>query len=170
MSEVTARRVGPDDWRTGRTLRPAALAESPEVFPTELARAEAYDETDWRARLDPDSGAWIVADAGDRPVGQVGAWLPFGTVPTLVALWVRPDWRGRGAGDALVADVLAWAREYGHHQVDLWVLETNEPARRLYRRHGVVAQDDYLPYPDAPRLREQLMSWSAGGPGRPAGP
>jgi GNAT superfamily N-acetyltransferase len=161
MSEVTARRVGPHDWRIWRELRLGALAESPEIFPTELARAQGYDEPAWRQRLDPDSGVWIVADAEDRAVGQVGAWLPFGSVPTMVALWVRPDWRGRGVGDALVGDVLDWAGESGYRRVDLWVLESNEPARQLYRRHGFVAQDDYLPYPDAPKLREQLMTWRA---------
>ncbi|MQA23962.1 MAG: GNAT family N-acetyltransferase [Micromonosporaceae bacterium] len=157
MSVVSARRVGPDDWRAWREVRLAALAESPEVFPAELTRARRYDESDWRERLDPDSGVWALAVAGEDLVGQVGAWLPFGSIPMLVGLWVRPAWRGRGVGDVLVAEVLDWARQRSHGRVDLWVLEHNAPARRLYERHGFTAVNEYMPSPDLPRAREQLM-------------
>jgi GNAT superfamily N-acetyltransferase len=157
MSVVSAKRLSPDDWRAWRDLRLAALADAPEVFPGELARAQQHDETAWRERLDPDSGVWAIALAGSEPVGQVGGWLPFGAIPMLVALWVRPAWRGRGVGDLLVTEVLDWARERRHERVDLWVLEHNEPARRLYRRHGFVAVEEYTPSPDLPRVREQRM-------------
>lgn len=154
---VSVERLGPDDWRTWRDLRLAALADAPEVFPDDLAQARRHDEAAWRERLDPGSGVWAVARAGGEPVGQVGGWLPFGAVPMLVALWVRPEWRGRGVGDVLVAEVLDWARERGCEQVDLWVLEGNEPARQLYQRHGFAAVEEHMPRPDRPRAREQRM-------------
>ncbi|HEX2417098.1 MAG TPA: GNAT family N-acetyltransferase [Micromonosporaceae bacterium] len=158
MSDVSVRRVGPDDWETWREVRLAALADSPEVFPGELALAQDYDETAWRERLDESYGVWLLATSDTaEPIGQVGAWLPFGSVPTLVQTWVRPVWRGRGVGDALIEEALGWTRERGHDRLDLWVLETNLPARRLYERHGFFRTAEYLPCPDLPRMREERM-------------
>ncbi|HEX6076744.1 MAG TPA: GNAT family N-acetyltransferase [Micromonosporaceae bacterium] len=161
IGDVSVRRVGPDDWQTWRDVRLAALVDSPEVFPGELARARDHHEAAWRERLDHSYGVWVLATAdstaGSEPVGQVGAWLPFGSVPSLVQTWVHPSWRGRRVGDALVAEVLAWARERRHDRVDLWVLESNLPARRLYQRHGFTPTGEYVPYPDVPRVREERM-------------
>ena len=157
MNAVSVRRIGPDDWRAWRDVRLAALADAPYAFPGELPAAQQRDEAGWREQLDTESGVWLLASVGDELVGQAGAWLPLGPPPTLVSLWVRPTHRGKGVGDALVAEILAWAREERYTEVQLWVLETNEPAQRLYRRHGFVSQPRYMPYPDAPGMREQLM-------------
>lgn len=157
MSELSVRRIGPDDWKTWREVRLAALVDSPTVFPGELPRARDYDEDAWRNQVDPSYGVWVLALAGSEPIGQIGAWLPFGTNPTLVQTWVRPAWRGRQVGDALVTEVLAWAGEQRYHRVDLWVLETNLPARGLYQRHGFTPTGEYVPYPDGPSLREERM-------------
>lgn len=167
MSEVSVRRVGPDEWREWREVRLAALADAPEVFAGEQAKAVDYDEAAWRERLNDSYGVWVLAvadsDTGPQPVGQVGAWVPMGNTPTLVQTWVHPAWRGRQVGDALVTEVLAWARERQYERMDLWVLETNLPARRLYQRHGFAATGDYVPYPDGPRRREERMVRSLGG-------
>ena len=53
----------------------------------------------------------------------------------LVSMWVRPDMRGKGVGDALVAAVVAWAHERGR-ALRLYVVEDNAPALTLYARHG----------------------------------
>ncbi|MGH3646334.1 MAG: GNAT family N-acetyltransferase [Micromonosporaceae bacterium] len=162
MSEVEVRRVGPDDWRVWRDVRLAALEDAPDIFPGELAPAQRYNEADWRARLDPYDGVWLLAEAPGGPVGQAGAWMPFGPPPVLVGMWVRPDWRGRGVGDALVAEVLDWAREASFDRVDLWVLESNQPARHVYQRHGFVATDQYLPSAYTPNQREVMMTRQLG--------
>ncbi|MGH3660365.1 MAG: GNAT family N-acetyltransferase [Micromonosporaceae bacterium] len=153
---VSVRRLSPDDWKAWRDLRLAALNESPEVFQGDQHQAGEHDEAVWRERLDPDAGLWALASVDAEPVGQVGAWLPFGPPPTLVSLWVRPTWRGSGAGDALVEAVLDWAREQSHPSVELWVMESNEPAKRLYRRHGFVSTGKTMPCPDVAE-QEELM-------------
>ena len=51
----------------------------------------------------------------------------------LHALYVVPDLRGQGVGRALMAEAQARAG-----MLDLWVLATNLPARRFYRRAGFV--------------------------------
>lgn len=60
------------------------------------------------------------------------------------------DRRGYGVSDAVVREVLDWARDQRFGRVDLWVLENNQAARRLYRRHGFVDTGSYMPYPYAP--------------------
>jgi GNAT superfamily N-acetyltransferase len=167
VSEVSLRRVGPEQWREWREVRLAALADSPEVFSEGQGKVGDYDEAAWHEQLNDSYGVWVLAVAdsgtGPQPVGQIGAWVPMGNTPTLVQTWVHPSWRGRQVGDALVAEVLSWARERQHERIDLWVLENNLPARQLYQRHGFTATGEYVPCPDGPRLREERMIRRLGG-------
>jgi RimJ/RimL family protein N-acetyltransferase len=57
-----------------------------------------------------------------------------------LGMCVDASWRGRGVGTALVAEAIATARNLGAHKVGLQVWPHNEPARRLYRRHGFVEE------------------------------
>ncbi|MCU1491258.1 MAG: family N-acetyltransferase [Acidimicrobiaceae bacterium] len=54
----------------------------------------------------------------------------------LLSLWVAPDARGRGVGDALVEAVAGWAEAEGAMVLVLTVRATNAAAISLYRRHG----------------------------------
>jgi ribosomal protein S18 acetylase RimI-like enzyme len=54
----------------------------------------------------------------------------------LISLWVSPNARGRGVGDAILAEVERWARDRGAGALRLDVAEDNEGAARLYLRHG----------------------------------
>ncbi|MHB8177163.1 MAG: GNAT family N-acetyltransferase [Vulcanimicrobiaceae bacterium] len=53
-------------------------------------------------------------------------------------MWVAPFARGRGVGDRLVDAVIEWAAQQRAARVVLAVMESNEHAARLYRRHGFV--------------------------------
>lgn len=81
--------------------------------------------------------------------GQVVGWASGG--PTrdgdggdpapgeIYSLYVAPGrWRG-GLGRQLLGDVVEGLRRRGHHQVTLWVLEANQPARRFYEAMGFEA-------------------------------
>ena len=50
------------------------------------------------------------------------------------ALYLQPEWRGRGIGDRLVD--LAKRRRPGG--LRLWTFQVNAPAQRFYVRHGFV--------------------------------
>ena len=58
-----------------------------------------------------------------------------GTVE-LIAMFVRPQARGRGVGAALINAVVGWAQQKDATSVHLWVTETNKHALRLYERCG----------------------------------
>jgi len=53
---------------------------------------------------------------------------------------VKPDARGRGVGEALVAAGERWARERGYSLLTLNVFLENGPARALYERTGFHAE------------------------------
>jgi GNAT superfamily N-acetyltransferase len=57
-------------------------------------------------------------------------------VAELVAVYVRPNAWGQGAGRGLVEQSLSAAFEAGYEQMTLWVLVANRRARRLYHRLG----------------------------------
>lgn len=137
MSPVTTRELGQDDWPEWRALRLAALATDPDAFGSTLAdwTGPGDSEDRWRRRL----AAFplnLVADLDGRAVGMVTASPPEDGTSEVLSMWVSPDVRGRGVGDALILAVLEWARRQGAVRIALDVRHANQPAIALYRRHG----------------------------------
>jgi len=136
---VQVRRLDPGEEDVLRAVRLAALASDPVAFGSTLAREQAFGPDDWTRLLGPPAVTFVVAPAPDaEPVGM--AWgVPDADAPGVVNLfgmWVDPAARGSGAGAALVDAVRGWAAERGADRIDLTVVEGNETAARLYRRHG----------------------------------
>lgn len=65
--------------------------------------------------------AYAIALDGDRVVGAEGIER-YGAAGLLRSAVVHPDWRGRGIGDDLTRDRLAWAKREGLAEV--WLLTT----------------------------------------------
>ncbi|MFE2751526.1 GNAT family N-acetyltransferase [Actinosynnema sp. NPDC059335] len=148
---MRVRRLGPDDWATWRDIRLTALGSDPGAFGPTLALEREFDEARWRELLGPDHGVKVVAEAPE-PIGLV-AGVPHEVHPDvlyLYSMWVKPEFRRRGVGEALVADVLAWAREHGWALVQLRVVRENETARRLYARLGFVGEGEVMDHRLAP--------------------
>jgi GNAT superfamily N-acetyltransferase len=125
----------PDEWELLRDLRLRALRDAPEAFTSTEARESAFDEGTWRDR----TARMAYATRDGSPAGIVGAiHADDGRSTLLVGMWVAPEHRGIGVGDALVAWVLDEARRAGDARVGLWYTDGNEAARRLYERLGFV--------------------------------
>jgi RimJ/RimL family protein N-acetyltransferase len=83
---------------------------------------------------------------------------------------VLPDWRGRGVGSALLEVLIDWARQHPTlEEITLGVVEPNDGAARLYRRHGFV---EIGRHPGKFRLGPgrywadiHMSRWVKGGPG-----
>lgn len=154
-----------DDWPRWRSARRAALGEAPEAFGSTLAEwsDDGDKEERWRGRLDA-VPLNILACRDDRVAGMVSGTEPQNEEVELISMWVDPDERGRGVGDALIVAVLDWAGEQGAQAVSLNVRETNERAKRLYERHGFVdvgpGSEPEDPYPERRMIRSLTDSKS----------
>jgi len=119
-----------------RELRLQALTDAPDAFGSTYERELTRTVEDWRRWLSP--GAAFILDDGLAARGLV-ACARDATVPAIVdlmAMWVHPMMRGSGAADALVNEVIAWARTDGARLVRLQVVQENLRAQRVYARHG----------------------------------
>jgi len=58
-------------------------------------------------------------------------------------LYVRPDFRARGVGKALLRHLAQRCVAEGLPRLEWWVLDWNEPALRFYRSIGAVPMDEW---------------------------
>jgi len=58
-------------------------------------------------------------------------------------LFVKPEYRGKGYGRALLVKLAAIARERGCGRMEWAVLDWNQPAIEFYKRLGAVAMNDW---------------------------
>lgn len=93
----------------------------------------------------PDETKRIVAELDTEVVGYVSL-VPASPLASnahvimIDGLAVRPSARRRGVADALLEAAVEQAGREGRRRIRLRVLATNEPARRLYERHGFVVE------------------------------
>jgi len=116
---------------------------------------------------------------GETPVAEVliteygaeavGFALYFHSFSTFLArpgiyledLYVRPAFRGRGMGKAMLVHLAKLARERGCGRLEWSVLDWNEPSIRFYEALGAVAMDDWTVHRVTGEALDRL---AAGGP------
>ena len=158
---VEVREIDAAGWRAMRDVRLEALRDAPQAFASTYEREVAFAEADWQRRIA--GGGNFLAHAPAltvAPVGIVGGFEPEPGTIELVSLWVRPQARGHGVGEVLVAAVVDWSRVRRARRVHLWVTETNGNARRLYERCGFRPTAERQPLPSDPELIELGMQRS----------
>lgn len=156
---MPTRRLADRDWTELRELRLTALRESPASFLSTYAQEAAWTDDDWQRETA--RGDWLIESVGDRPVGLLGATSEWDIAKSdryLSYLWVAPDHRRRGIGERLVRAMLARLRDSGVPRAWLWVLDGNDPARRLYERLGFVSTGERQPLKADPARCEERMS------------
>jgi GNAT superfamily N-acetyltransferase len=153
---VRIRELVPDDWRTFRDLRLAALEESPDAFASTSARERAFSEEVWRDRLSASATKTsFVAECDAELAGLVHVQLDAERPERawLMAMWVSPRARRRHVGRTLVDAVRAWARARGARELVLQVIAGNSAAEALYHSTGFVASGELEPLrPGSPML------------------
>jgi GNAT superfamily N-acetyltransferase len=140
----------------------SARPEDAELLVNLVRELAVYEELEQYARATPDdfrrhlfgptpAAEAAVAEVGGEPVGFA---LWFGTFSTfrgcpglyLEDLFVKPSFRGRGIGKALLAAVARRAVERGCARLEWSVLDWNEPAIGFYRALGARAMDQWTVY------------------------
>ena len=134
MESIAVRVLHVEEWPLYRSVRLAALADSPEAFGSTLGREQAFTTDVWQARLTRRN--IFIAEDGGAACGLIGIAPRDPDTAEVVSMWVHPTARGRGVGDLLVLAALEWARNHDVPEVHLWVAEGNLHAERLYARHG----------------------------------
>lgn len=80
-----------------------------------------------------------IAEAGGRVVGS--AFVVRSGTPGIAKLrlvYVEPEMRGTGLGQALVEECMSFSRAARYTRMKLWTNDVLLPARRLYHRLGFV--------------------------------
>jgi GNAT superfamily N-acetyltransferase len=148
------------DWQILRDIRLQGLKDAPNAFGSTYARESALEDSAWHQRAARDGSfiAFVPEVSTSGAAGLVGGYQEVPGVVELVSMFVRPQARGHGVGEALIDAVVGWARQKNATSVHLWVTETNKPALRLYERCGFTPTDERQPLPSNPSLGEIAMA------------
>jgi GNAT superfamily N-acetyltransferase len=143
MGDAAARHAAVDDLATVRALvqlsRADRLTERGGVALERLEPRPVLDEsmlTDDGVLVALGSYAGVVFGFAHAAVVDAG-----GTpIVRLYDLFVEPDARGVGVGEALLDFVFAWARDHHAHAIDSIVLPGNREGKNFFERFGLVAR------------------------------
>lgn len=121
MGDIEVRVLAEDEWQEYRSVRLAALQDSPEAFVATHADEAAYDEALWRGRMRRSKR--LLATSEDDVVGvvSVGQAEDFPSMAELFGLWVTPARRGTGVATALVQAAADVASTDGRSHLAYWV-------------------------------------------------
>jgi GNAT superfamily N-acetyltransferase len=136
-SELRIDQAQPQDWQRLRQIRLRALTHNPEAFGSSHADETAISAERWQDRLADRDTVFVIAHVEGVDVGLARLTIEQGSAG-LFSMWVAPEYRGRGIGEALVSRVVIEARSRGHTTLALEVVESNAVAMRLYERCGFV--------------------------------
>lgn len=144
--------------------REASLAGLGHVFPPERYPFPDDDVlARWALVLDEPGVRVLVRDAGpEQPAGRIDVLAAYDD-RSLRHLAVRPDLWGSGLASAAMDTVLQAMRRRGTTVAELWCLEENRRARRLYEHLGWRPAGDRRPAAWPPHPAEMRYT-------RPVGP
>lgn len=139
-----------------KAIRLEALTDSPTAFITTFDEASGYPDALWveRSSEDPEGGqATFLAVGKDRCRGMAVGLDRSSSgrdVVAIVSVYVAPDVRRSGIGNALMDAVEAWATVRGVEATSLWVVDGNDRARGFYEARGYRATLDRQKIPLPP--------------------
>jgi GNAT superfamily N-acetyltransferase len=140
------------------TIRPAAASDAALVFAfiRELAEYErlahevdASEDDIATALFGPDPRVFAdIAEWEGEPAGFALWFYNFSTFRGrhgiyLEDLFVRPEFRSKGIGKALLRHLARRCITEGLPRLEWWVLDWNEPALRVYRSIGAVPMEEW---------------------------
>ena len=141
------------DWQALRKIRLQALRDAPYAFSSTHAGEATLGDDEWHRRATRD-GSFLAFLPEVGPAGLGGGYLAAPDTAELISMFVRPQARGRGVGEAIIDTVAEWARQKDAATMHLWVTETNKHARLLYERCGFTVTAERQPLPSSPALGE----------------
>jgi ribosomal protein S18 acetylase RimI-like enzyme len=137
---MQVRRLSPADAPEYRALRLRALAEHPDAFTSSYEEDVLHPLQVTFARLASPLYVFWGAFQGSELYGMVGleheGRAKNRHKGTVIGMYVAPEVSGQGVGRALLAALIAHAREHGIVSLVLTVTHGNAHAQRLYEGAG----------------------------------
>lgn len=146
MNVVIVRQATPEDIPAirevaGQTWRETYTGHIPDAD-IDCFLDDNYGEQAMERTLANLGEGFLVAELNDGVAGYAMVGHNRGGEAELYAIYVVPDFHGLGLGKTLWRAAVATARRYGARSLGLWVLTSNDPARRFYERQGAVADEE----------------------------
>ena len=130
------RRLAAHEGPRLRTIRLRALAEAPDAFGSTYEEFVARPPDRWAAQIREIPTFVAVVDGEDVGIVRGARDDSRADAAWLISMWVAPEVRGQGVGEALIDAVVEWARASGVRRLLLDVGDHNRPAIALYARMG----------------------------------
>lgn len=152
MPVPTSLTIGPaaaDDVDLLVTFEGALFAEDAGRYDTfiDLSWAEREGRADFERLLANEDCLVLVARDGPQAIGHLVGYARTAsptrqpvTIANLRSMYVVPGHRRQGAADLLVRAFVAWATGKGCVEAHVDSYALNEPAQRLYERHGFLVR------------------------------
>jgi ribosomal protein S18 acetylase RimI-like enzyme len=137
-------------WQYGRVdfvVRAASPADAGDLV-------ALWQEAAENSRRPPDTAEAVTALLGRDPEAVILAEHDGALIGSVIAGWdgwryhlyrlaVRPDWRRRGVGAALLSAAERRLRDLGATRIDAMVLDDNDLGQNLWQASGYQRQDDW---------------------------
>jgi ribosomal protein S18 acetylase RimI-like enzyme len=153
LTPLLIRPTTEEDWEILKTIRLAALLDSPTAFGLSYATAASYSDQQWRDRASPQiQPEFVIAMRQGQAIGLIGDAVNASGEYNLIAMWIRPQDRGVGIAGRL---------ERGHQRIVLSVSPDNADAVSMYRRQGFTFLPEWEPLASQPGVNVQKMEWKS---------
>ncbi len=150
MAAPSIRAAGPEDAEEVERLRVAGWqAAYRGIVPDDYLNRMRVDGERRRRRMAEQATAAhrsVLVESVAVQGGAIVGWVSGGRCRDadrrgpgqgeVYAIYVLPEWWGRGAGRLLMAHAVRTLAEAGYCDITLWVLEANQQARRFYAAAG----------------------------------
>jgi ribosomal protein S18 acetylase RimI-like enzyme len=160
QTRITVRPTTEEDWEILKEIRLASLFDAPTAFGLTQATAAAYTESQWRDRAAGRSPAeYLLVFVNGEAVGMIGGFVSPALEFNLIAMWVKPAYRGMACAASLVDSIKTRALAQGHQRVVLCVSPDNERAVGFYRKQGFSFLPEWEALDSNPEIELQKMEW-----------
>ena len=119
-----------------REIRLASLKDAPDAFGTTFLEAATWPQESWSKQIQALPTFVAVLDGLDGGIVLGAPHTHKADMAYLISMWVAPNARGVGVGEALIDAVIDWGRTEGFACLLLDVGDNNKLARALYERKG----------------------------------
>lgn len=161
---ILVSRIPDHRWQEYRDIRLMALAFDPNAFCSTYEEEKKFSKSDWQLRQ---KNMWF-ALVDEKIVGLIGLikrpYRASQHIGDLVSLWVKPEYRGQGIAQRLVACVQEQASLMHMRKISLQATVEQIDAINLYEKMGfckIGLLKEEIKTNDGRFLDEYYMEWLA---------